>query len=203
MNIMVLAPHPDDDALGCGGAIRKHVLAGDQVQVVYVTSGELGCPGQDPMTTIRMREAEAGVCSQVLQTQRVDFLRFPDGELQRIPDLKSFLATFIEKAMPDLIYAPHPGEEHPDHAVVGAIAADFGSRLADVRLYEVWTPVQKVDYCIDITALATTKRNAIRAYASQVARNGFDEAMLALNHYRGMMHGPEGPVMYAEAFGVA
>lgn len=158
LNVLVLAPHPDDDALGCGGAIRKHVLDGDRVHTIYLTSGELGCSGEDPAATAALREREAGESAQVLETYGHTFWRYPDGKLAlHEGELTERLVALYHDPAPDLIYAPHP-------------------------------------------AVVTAKRGATRAHRSQVSRNGFDEAILALNHYRGLMHGPN--VMYAEAYRV-
>lgn len=199
--VLVLAPHPDDDALGCGGAIRKHVLDGDLVATVYLTSGELGCSGEDPAAAA-LREREAGESAQVLETYGHTFWRYPDGKLAlHEGELTERLVALYHDPAPDLIYAPHPADGHPDHGTAGRVALAFaGVVRAPLRLYEVWTPLPFVDLCLDITEVVTAKRGAIRAHRSQVSRNGFDEAILALNHYRGLMHGPN--VMYAEAYRV-
>lgn len=196
MKVLVLAPHPDDEALGCGGAIRRHVLDGDEVHVVYLTAGELGCPGEDPEDTAQRRIADAEKCCAELGVAHATFFRYPDGKLAQSVDLPRHLGQLFEAAQPDLIYAPHHGESHPDHAAVGYLAEGCGW---PVRLYEIWTPLHRVDLCLDITAVAGAKRSAIRCHKTQLW-SGFDTAILALNQYRGLMHGPH--MLYAEAFEV-
>lgn len=199
MRVLVVAPHPDDEAIGCGGAIRKHVLDGDTVHVLYLTSGERGCPGIDDLDrAAALREEEAGVCSQVLETQRVTFWRGQDGALEVTEGLYRRFGTLLLDERPDLIYAPHAGESHKDHRIAAALVWQVSSgEFSALRFYEVWTPMQDIAEVLDITAYASAKRSAIRCYRSQAA-NGFDEAILALNHYRGLMSGRH--LMYAEAF---
>lgn len=69
--------------------------------------------------------------------------------------------------------------------------------ISSVLMYEVWTPLTKVDLVVDITSAVSEKRAAIRAYQSQM-QNSFEDAILGLNHYRGIMGAPH--KMYAEAF---
>ena len=57
--ILVLAPHPDDESIGCGGTLCRHVQQGDEVHVVFLTSGEKGGHGRSEAATIQVREAEA------------------------------------------------------------------------------------------------------------------------------------------------
>ena len=57
--ILVLSPHPDDEAIGCGGTLRKHVVEGDAVRVIFLTSGEGGGHGRTAEETRRLREREA------------------------------------------------------------------------------------------------------------------------------------------------
>lgn len=201
MNVLVIAPHPDDDALGCGGAIRKHVNDGDTVMVAYLTSGENGVAGENPELTALIREEEAGVCAQVLGIHRQIYLRFPDGGLSEAIQLPEALTQLLDVTQPDLVYAPHGGEGHPDHMTTGRLVRKIAGGRIPVRFYEVWTPLPSPDVLVDITAVVSEKRGAIRAYASQASRNAFVEGILALNHYRGLLHGPN--LMYAEAFGVA
>src|SRR5258708_39695959 len=80
--VFVISPHPDDESIGCGGAIRGHVMCGASVRVVFLTSGEKGGHGRAAEETIRIREAEARAAAQDLGIERVEFWREPDGALR-------------------------------------------------------------------------------------------------------------------------
>lgn len=201
MNILILSPHPDDETLGCGGAIRKHANAGDLVNVVYLTSGEKGIPGDDPEGVALRREAESHAAGSILGLHSQVYLRFPDGGLWETAGLEASIADLLRVMAPDLVYAPHGDDGHADHMAVGRIVRKLaGGKSAPVRFYEIWTPLPFPAIVEDITAVVTEKRAAIRAYASQAERNALVEGVLALNHFRGLLHGPN--IMYAEAFGV-
>jgi LmbE family N-acetylglucosaminyl deacetylase len=212
--VLVLAPHPDDEAIGCGGTIRHHVLAGDHVTVLYLTSGEKGVHEDDTLpgdyvqdvvsAAAHVREREAGVCSQILGTQRLDFWRETDGGFDPWYDpdkYKAKLHAYLEDVDPQVIYCPNRHEAHVDHSgtheLLRIYSEQYGMRC-DYRYYEVWTPLSRPYLTYnDITDVIDVKRSAIRAYKSQLF-NAFDEATLALNHYRGLLHGPN--KMYCEAF---
>ena len=202
MRVLIVSPHPDDDVIGCGGVTRQHALAGDEVAVLYLTSGELGCNEEDPVAVVSQRETEAGLASQVLGTVALWFWHEPDGSLKPSQRLADRLATLIREEDVGLIYAPHPGERHPDHraaaTLVAAVAKQLNGAMPACMLYEVDSPLSTVDTVVEITAEAGDKRAAIRAHKSQAIRNGYDEATLALNHYRGLIYGPN--KLYAEAF---
>jgi N-acetylglucosamine malate deacetylase 1 len=195
VNVLVVSPHPDDDAIAMGGTIAKHVVEGDQVSILYVTSGE---KGGDPSE----REFEAGVCSQVLGTHRLGFYRLPDGES---PDwdllaLGRRIRDYVVNNLISLVYSPGEQDEHIDHRqTVYAVTTGLSTIACKVLAYEVTTPVERHTDVVDITSYATIKRAAIRAHKSQLA-NSYDEAILALNHYRGLLHAGGSGVMYAEAF---
>ena len=78
--VLVLSPHPDDDAIGCGGAILHHTTQGDQVSVIYLTSGEGGGHGRPPTETARLRENEARTAAEIMGVISVEFWRLPDGK---------------------------------------------------------------------------------------------------------------------------
>ena len=63
--VLVLSPHPDDESIGCGGTICKHVAAGDEVRIVFLTSGEKGGHGTSAVETRRIRESEAASAARV------------------------------------------------------------------------------------------------------------------------------------------
>ena len=87
----------------------------------------------------------------------------------------------------DLVYAPHPGEHHADHAAVGQAVADLAPVQA--RWYEIWTPIGDPDCVIDISEHMPRKLEAIRCYKSQLEYWPYDRAIEGLNAYRGAMLG--------------
>lgn len=203
--VLVLSPHPDDEAIGCGGTIRRHVVAGAEVRIVFLTSGERGGHGRSSEDTLRMREEEARAAGRILGVAEVDFWREPDGALAPTARVVDRLRDLLEGWRPDVLYATHDGEMHPDHrATVAIVRAAMGSPPASsprVLLYEVWTPLQRMDEIVDISEFLDDKLNAVRAHACQCAVLRFDDAVRGLNRYRGEMHSwPGGD--YAEVFAV-
>src|SRR5690348_632327 len=78
MNVLVIAPHPDDESIGCGGTICAHAGHGDRVTVVFLTSGELGLRELTKEEAWRVRELEAEKAADILGVASVTFLRRPD-----------------------------------------------------------------------------------------------------------------------------
>jgi LmbE family N-acetylglucosaminyl deacetylase len=204
-NILVISPHPDDESIGCGGTIRKHISEGDNVQVIFLTSGEKGGHGKSEDETIVIRENEATAAAAILQISKIDFWKEPDGKFQPSEKNVNRLLDKIKTFQPNIIFVPHNDEEHPDHRAAAQLvsnALDVLSLTIEkplVLMYEVWTPIQKMDHIVDISDYINEKRNAIRAHKSQCDVLKFDEAILGLNRYRGEMHSwPGGD--YAEVF---
>src|SRR5262245_66408698 len=79
--VMVISPHPDDETLGCGGTIRKHVVEGDIVHVELLTSGEKGGHDLSAADIAAMREQEAMAAAAILGGAHVECYRQPDGKL--------------------------------------------------------------------------------------------------------------------------
>lgn len=203
--ILVISPHPDDESIGCGGTIRKHVLVGDQVDVVFLTSGEMGGHGYPPEETRRIREEEAGNAASILGIHSIDFFRLPDRNLKANPKLVGMLKERLRALHPDVVYVPHPKEQHRDHrAAVRALGKTLketepGFPNPKILMYEIWTPIQRIDRIEDISDVIETKLNAVRAYQSQCRIMDFVQAIAGLNRYRGEMHSwPGGD--YAEIF---
>jgi LmbE family N-acetylglucosaminyl deacetylase len=203
----VLSPHPDDESIGCGGTLRKHVVDGDAVRIVFLTSGEAGGHGQAPDQVAARREVEGRAAAAVLGVDSVEFWRLPDGALAVTAEGVARLRRVIEEWRPDTVYAPHEAEMHPDHWTTYALlraALDAGAAIVagpTVRLYEVWTPLQQMDIIVDITPFIGDKLEAIRQHESQIRAMRLDEAAAGLARYRGEMHSwPGGP--YAEVFRV-
>jgi len=203
--IIVISPHPDDEAIGCGGTIAAHVDNGDVVNVIFLTSGEKGGHGKSEEETIITREDEAKVAGGILSISETEFWREPDGSFKASETNITRLVNKIEAFKPAIIYVPHYNEEHRDHKAAALLVERSLIRLNGaiekpvVYMYEVWTPLQNIDHIEDISSYVEIKRKAIQAHRSQCEVMNFEEAILGLNRYRGEMHSwPGGD--YAEVF---
>ena len=194
--VLVVAPHPDDEVFGCGGAIAQHVKCGHPVCVVVLTDGALYADSD-----VRQRESVAA--AQILGYGTPEFWGFPDGGLSYSDELAQRLADRIAQCGADLVYAPSAWENHPDHKQTQLLAAEALRRSAsDVRLacYEVGAPLRP-NVLLDITTVLDTKEAAMRCFASQLKHQNYLGHIQALNFYRTYTLGAE--VQSAEAFWVA
>lgn len=199
--VLVVAPHPDDEAIGCGGAISHHNDQGDPVKVVFVTDGLAGdalgyYAGQD---YLELRRAEARRAAAILGVQELVFWDYPDGRLAQADDLSERLSALLEADRPDVVYRPSTLETHQDHWALGvateAALQRYRPAVGDF-CYEIWATVQP-SHVIDISAVWERKRKAIEQYESQLRYNNYLRMTEGLNAYR-TMHMPS--VRYVEAY---
>jgi N-acetylglucosamine malate deacetylase 1 len=194
MNVLVIAPHPDDEAIGCGGMICLHSDRGDRVAVVFLTSGELGLPHLPRVGAWRVREAEATAAAEVLGIAAQTFLRLPDWFVgDCLERAANDLRPMLDREQPTVIYLPHSADDHPDHrntmAVVREALRERPGPQPELLTYEVWTPMATFDHVEDITATMDRKLQAIQCYASQIGHFRYDRAIAGLNQYRGALAG--------------
>ncbi len=202
MNVVVIAPHPDDESIGCGGTLCRHADQGDRVLVVFLTSGELGLKDLAREEAWRIRENEARRAAEILGVAQLHFLRGPDwmtGEHRR--KLAAALAPILNGEAPELIYLPHAAESHPDHKaalpIVRAALKACGLARTRLRTYEVWTPLTEHDHVENISAMMPRKLRALRAHRSQLREFDYVRAVRGLNQFRGAL---AGKCDYAEVF---
>jgi LmbE family N-acetylglucosaminyl deacetylase len=196
MRVLVIAPHPDDEAIGCGGTVLLHGLdRGDRVACVFLTSGELGLRHLAPEEAWRIREAEAEQAAGILGIQRLEFLRQPDWYLsEHVEAAATALGPILDREAPEIVYLPHQREGHPDHRAAlpilrRALDAGGGHALPTLLTYEVWTPLSEHYHVENITPHMRRKLAAIRAHRSQVSQLAYDRAICGLNAYRGVVAG--------------
>ncbi len=202
MNVLVIAPHPDDETIGCGGALCLHAQKGDRVTVIFLTSGELGLKKLAREEAWKIREAEARRAGKILGLKEFHFLRQPDWTLgEHVTATATMLRPFLQHEVPALIYLPHPHELHPDHEAAWPIVRTAFKRSGvptpKLFAYEIWTPLGRFDRTADISAVMPRKLRALRAHRSQLRKFDYVRAMRGLNQYRGALVAES---QYAEVF---
>ena len=182
---LFFAPHPDDEVLGCCGAILQHVEDGDPVRVVVVTDGGFGRQ-KDAASYIARRQLESVAAAKLLGYEEIHFWGFPDRGLKADSVLIQKISDEIDEMGADLVYAPSWWEVHPDHSIVAeAVTCAVKGRSLQVRLvlYEVGVPLQP-NMLLDITRFLDLKKNALAQFKSQLENQAYDRQILALNEYR-------------------
>ena len=202
MNILVIAPHPDDEVIGCGGAIRLRVEQGDRVSAVFLTSGELGLKHMPRQKAWKIRESEAKKAAKILGLAKLYFLRQPDWMLgDHSKSTAKALRRPLEETRPDIIYLPHQNDDHPDHQAALPIlrAALRHSRALKPHIlaYEIWTPLTTHDVTVDISNVMASKLRALKAHRSQLGEFDYVRAVTGLNQFRGAL---AGKCRFAEVF---
>ncbi|MGZ8851178.1 MAG: PIG-L family deacetylase, partial [Thermoanaerobaculia bacterium] len=207
--LLVLAPHPDDEIIGCGGVIGQHLRERRPVRILVATDGTAAESAGDDADAYRVRreaECRAGV-DRLGRGAELHFLRFRDRQLDASSDaaaqaIREHLVTF----RPDLILAPSPIEFHPDHLTLSRVFCDLVQRdpslfadlaVARVAFYEVTQPIRP-NTIVDITAVAEEKYAAIATHKSQLAVRNYAEYTRGLNAFRTMTLPPS--CRFAEAY---
>jgi LmbE family N-acetylglucosaminyl deacetylase len=168
---LVVAPHPDDETLGCGGTLIAHRQAGDRVLVLQVTDGRASrAGGLSPDAMAARRRAEARKAMSRLQVE-LESLDLPEGAWQP-SELETHLAAILAHTSPTIVYAPSPIDYHPEHVrVAGALAQALATapEASRVRIYELGVPLgaDLTNLVVDTTAVESARQAALAAYETQ------------------------------------
>lgn len=181
LDILVLAAHPDDAEISCGGTIAKHVSLGHAVGIVDFTRGELGTRGTPE---IRAEEAKEG--ARILGVSVRENLGLKDGFFQNDPENQMPVIRTIRKFRPEIVLANAVYDRHIDHGKGASLGYDasFLSGLAkietvgeDGKKQAPWRPTAvyhyiqsnliEPDFIVDITDFQETKMKAVKAFKTQ------------------------------------
>ncbi len=197
-NIVVFAPHCDDEALGCGGILYKHAQKGCQITAVFMTDGSQCETKLSKEEIIQLRKEEAHKAAKVLGISRCIFMGFPDRELQHNEESVEKVVSLLKEFKPETVYIPFYLDNHPDHKATASICVESLRRqpVKNSFFYEVWTSmipnrIVHIDDCID------KKMEAISIYQSQKEIDRFGDQIKALNKFRSV--GTSEGFEYAEA----
>ncbi|MBT2787210.1 MULTISPECIES: PIG-L deacetylase family protein [unclassified Halomonas] len=193
--VIVLAPHPDDEVFGCGGALAHLVAQGAEIQVIIATQG--------PQAALRLCESKKA--AQLLGYPAPINWEFTDRGLEEAREAltQQLLETLLE-FQPDLLLAPSCWEMHPDHRAACDAALQAGARFVEqsdvplnIALYEIGVPLS-ANQLVDISSVSALKAEAMTCFASQLAEQRYAEQITGLNQYRSYTLGLG--VTAAEAF---
>lgn len=212
--ILIVSPHPDDETLGCGGTILKHVRTGNEVYWLIMTnifSGE-----QYSQKQVEIRQEEIIMVAKEYRFKGTFKLDFPASKLDIVPkaEIVKKVRQVISRVSPKLVYIPYKNDTHSDHgvtfdAVISAAKAFRSESITRILAYEViseteFAPPLKDNTFMpnsfsDISGYIEQKIKIMRIYKSEIANHPFPRSVKnikALATFRGAT----AKVKYAESF---
>jgi LmbE family N-acetylglucosaminyl deacetylase len=176
--VLVVAPHPDDEVIGAGGTIARHVAEGDEVSLCIITQG-YSPPWPEGIVETARRQVEAA--RKVLGTRQVFFLGFPTVKLNTVPnaELTSALQKVVNETKPEVVYTSSASDVNLDHHIVfeATLVATRplpGSTVRRVLCYEVGYSSRyghmpfAPNVFVDIEAFLEKKLEAMKCYETEL-----------------------------------
>jgi LmbE family N-acetylglucosaminyl deacetylase len=208
---LVIAPHFDDDVLGCGGLIAQLTAAGAEVGVLFLTDGSGGVEQiADRTAYAERRHGEASRALEILGVTDIEFADLPDGSLaEHVREAAEHIRRALIARSPDLLLAISPLEISADHRAAFAATHSVLSQLRggtdlddavdglQILLYEANHPAFP-DILVDVSDTIGLVRRAIEAHASQLELHNYREMTLGLRSLRTASLAPD--VTAAEGF---
>jgi len=145
--VLVIAAHPDDEAIGCAGTIAKHVANGDEVHLLFMTDGVGSRLGSDESAL--QRKSAADKAAEILGVSSSQNFDFPDNKMDSIPllDVVKKVEDGIGKYQPEIVYTHHVGDLNIDHqvthnAVLTACRPQPGFCVKEIYVFEVMSSTE-------------------------------------------------------------
>lgn len=201
-SVLVLAPHQDDETIGCGGALALQVRSGKRAFVLLLQDGADGCEnvGMSRTQLSALRNAESERAAALLGLEPPRFLGHPDLNAAA-PAITAELVRLMTERKVDAVFVPFPLDNHPDHRTTAHLLADALRSVAwPVRVfcYEVW------GYCIPnvvvvIDEVAQLKSDMLARFTFANQAVDYQHTTLGLNAFHSRLLGA-GECRYAERF---
>jgi len=187
--IAVIVAHADDEVLGCGGTLKRHTLAGDEVWTIVMADGETSRYADpsvaDAKARIVRRQEAAKQASDILGVQHMHLHAFPDNRLDTKPllDIVKAVERHIHEIQPHIIYTHHAGDVNVDHrlvheAVITACRPGPGHPVEDLLFFETlssteWQPAHSAqpflpNWFVDISSTLEHKLAALKHYDEEM-----------------------------------
>jgi len=200
--ILMIAPHPDDETLGCGGTLTLLKQRGCQIKIVIITDGHRGDPSGylAAENIIQRRQQESLAALDILGIKDVVFLDQPDGCYQHTSQIASQLSQVLENYVADWLLIPSVLDYHRDHVGISLSMLDLWQQRGcreRLFLYETWGTIPAT-WVVDITAVFVLKQQATQCYELPLKYCDYLTACTGMANYRGLYLPP--PNRQAEAF---
>jgi len=149
--ILVIAPHPDDETLGCGGSLLRHVAEGDAVHWLIITS--MTEAGSFSAAQIKGREQAIAAVAQACGFAGIHQVGLPTTRLDTVPmvDLVKRIGAIVKRVEPTTMYLPFAGDAHSDHRITfeAAAACTKWFRHGSVRRVLAYETLSETDFGLD------------------------------------------------------
>lgn len=219
MKILVIAAHPDDEVLGCGGTIAKLAAQGEEVHILILATGltsRLGFNLKESPDDLKIHMKRARQAGALLGAKNVNFAGFPDQKMDTLPllEITQRIEAEIKSVQPQTIFTHHGGDLNMDHSItfratLTATRPKQNNRVHALYTYEVpsstdysfqkTSPKFEPNYFEDITKTISKKLEAMKIYKSEIEDSPYPrsiEALENLSKQRGSIVG----IKAAEAF---
>jgi LmbE family N-acetylglucosaminyl deacetylase len=185
---LVVAAHPDDEVLGCGGTVARLAAEGESVHLAILGEGATSrCADRESADAgaVADLQTESRRAARVLGAKEVRHFGLPDNRFDTVAllDVAKIVEGLIEELHPEVVYTQHGGDLNVDHqtvfrAVLVATRPTPGQIVREVRAFEVlssteWAfqridPVFRPNVFVDVSRWIDTKLEALRAYVSEI-----------------------------------
>lgn len=181
-NVLIIAAHPDDEVLGCGGTIAKLAAEGKQVEILILGEGAASRGGS--AKEIEQLQTHARNAANILGAANVRFASLPDNRFDTVAllDIIKQIEAVVDELKPETVFTQHGGDLNVDHqitfrAVMTAVRPMAGSPVRALYAYEVgsstewafqqFAPVFRPSLFVDISGFLDKKIAAMQAYESE------------------------------------
>jgi N-acetylglucosamine malate deacetylase 1 len=183
--ILVVAAHPDDEVLGCGGTIARHVANGDKVHIIFMSDG-VSSRKNVKNNEVSDRRENANNASKILGAQKPVFLNFPDNRMDSVSllDIIQPLEDVIKEICPEVVYTHYAEDLNIDHQITNRAVMTVCRPMPnffvkEIYCFEVLSSTEwsnsylsafNPNYFVDITLFKSKKNKSIGAYTQEIRR---------------------------------
>lgn len=215
--ILVIAPHPDDETIGCGGTLLKHKDNGDEISCAIMTKLRSGPHVDEKLVKIKQQEIEK--VKKIYQFKYYNALNYQPSELDKQPfnSLVLEISNLFNKIKPEIIYIPYINDVHTDHQVVAKAVISSSkwfrsNSIKEINMYETLSETNfnflvknafSPNFFVEITKYLEKKMEICKCYETEFKKHPFprsEESIRSLAKLRGSQSGYDSAESFISVF---